>query len=140
MTPTREEIQSTSFTEYVQHALFDDDYDSDQENGVKAAIVSLTPDEEQNRPSTCTSGAAATLEAKRAKQLRNRLIRWDDGVVKITLPKGWWDEAGIAKDRTARGPAVSCTSPFAVCVSSCYQCASAASVNIGSIGLNLVAL
>ena len=36
-----------------------------------------------------------------------RGIEWNHGIVKITLPEGWWDEAGIGKDRTARGPAVS---------------------------------
>lgn len=36
-----------------------------------------------------------------------RKIEWNHGIVKITLPEGWWDESGIGKDRTARGPSVS---------------------------------
>ena len=36
-----------------------------------------------------------------------RRIAWNHGIVKMTLPEGWWDESGIGKDKTARGPAVS---------------------------------
>jgi hypothetical protein len=97
MTPTYEEIQSTTFTEYVQHALFDEE-DSDDEDG------STT---EENTSGTSASSGVATEE-----QIRNRKIRFADGVIKITLPKGWWDEAGIGKDRTARGPAVSLDCTF----------------------------
>jgi hypothetical protein len=87
MTPTYEEIQSTTFTEYVQHALFDEEDSDDEANG-----------NENKR----TNRAPATEE-----KIRNRKISFTDGVVKISLPNGWWDEAGIGKDRTARGPAVS---------------------------------
>ena len=69
--PTWVEFRSKSFTEYVQHALFDDGEDNV------------------------------------GKHDKPRKIEWNHGIVKITLPEGWWDESGIGKDRTARGPAVS---------------------------------
>jgi hypothetical protein len=72
--PTWDEFRSKTFTEYVQHALLDDEgYDEDTQN-------------EEGAP---------------------RRTEWNHGIVKITLPQGWWDESGIGKDRTARGPAVS---------------------------------
>lgn len=69
--PTWDEFRSKSFTEYVQHAFFDDSEDDDDFGN------------EQGKP---------------------RKIEWNHGIVKITLPEGWWDECGIGKDRTARGP------------------------------------
>jgi hypothetical protein len=82
--PEWEDFQNMSFTEYVQHALFDDDAD--------------TSIEEENGNSSSSNN----------RKDKPRKIGWNHGVVKITLPKGWWDESGIGKDRTARGPAVSC--------------------------------
>ena len=87
VTPELEELKTMSFTEYVQHALFDDEDSSSGSDG----------EDEQNSGSNNNG----------KKEMRPRKISWEHGVVKITLPKGWWDEAGIAKDRTARGPEVS---------------------------------
>lgn len=86
VTPELEELKTMSFTEYVQHALFDDEGSSSGSDG----------EDEEN------SGSKNGKE-----EMPPRKISWEHGVVKITLPKGWWDEAGIAKDRTARGPEVS---------------------------------
>jgi len=75
-TPTIEELQSVSFTDYVRRTLL----------GVTT------------KPMECNQ---VTLE-KIIGSIDAR--KYNDGIAKVTLPLGWWDEEGIGKDRTARGP------------------------------------
>lgn len=58
----------------------------------------------QTPDSTPSGGVKAAPAADTPNQTP---VEWKNGIVKITLPEGWWDEAGIGKDRTGRGPAVS---------------------------------
>eukprot|EP00547_Thalassionema_nitzschioides_P007001 CAMPEP_0194204106 /NCGR_PEP_ID=MMETSP0156-20130528/3725_1 /TAXON_ID=33649 /ORGANISM="Thalassionema nitzschioides, Strain L26-B" /LENGTH=548 /DNA_ID=CAMNT_0038930039 /DNA_START=264 /DNA_END=1910 /DNA_ORIENTATION=- len=78
-----------SFSEYVQHALFDDD---------DSSVCSEAGDS----PNHIEEGNCKLNDGMDKRGARQN-VRWNHGVVKITLPDGWWDEAGIAKDRTGRG-------------------------------------
>lgn len=74
-TPTIEELQSVSFTDYVRRT-----------------ILGVT-----TKPMECNEvtldKVIGTIDAR----------KYSDGIAKVTLPSGWWDEEGIGKDRTARG-------------------------------------
>ena len=81
--PDWNEFKSLSFTQFLQHALLEDGDNDDD-------------DDDDDLQESCAN--ASNKEAS---------IQWNKGMVKVTLPKGWWDEGGISQDRTARGPAVS---------------------------------
>lgn len=78
-TPTLEELQSISFPDYVRHTL-----------------LGVAP-----RAMECKH---VTLEDIIGEMDQRK---YNDGIAKVTLPQGWWDEGGIGKDQTARGPEVS---------------------------------
>ena len=91
--PTLKEFRSKSFTDYVRHALFDTESDNTNSNS-RSSSNNYCHDTRRNRNSTDKNNNKA------------HKVEWNHGLVKITLPEGWWDESGIAKDRSARGPAV----------------------------------
>jgi len=102
LAPKWEEFKSMSFSEYVQHALFDDEEDT-EEDFVKRSSSNGGSKVGDNEKNTNRRTEENTTKKKACGIRKN--IQWKNGVVKITLPEGWWDEAGIAQDRTGRGPA-----------------------------------
>lgn len=89
--PSWDEFHNKSFTEFIQYALFD----ANENDANKDSEDENDDDNERN-----------DQDAK-CKEDNPRKLVWKHGIVKITLPEGWWNESGIDKDRTARGAAVS---------------------------------
>jgi hypothetical protein len=87
--PTLAEIRTQSFTDYINGILLDKDAE----------------DCTIHRDNITGSSEYQDLEQHGTKKAKSK--KWKHGIVKITLPLGWWDESGIGSDRTARGPAVS---------------------------------
>lgn len=79
--PTLEELQSTTFSDYVRKVVLrkaKKGYDDSEDEGESP---------------------------KKARQLTTQPpIHYTRGIAKITLPKGFCDKVGIAKDTTGRGP------------------------------------
>ena len=96
--PTLKEFRSKSFTEYVRHALFET-----ESNNNTSSSSNTTSNNSRNNYCDDTRRNRNSNEKNNNKAHK---VEWNHGLVKITLPEGWWDESGIAKDRTARGPAV----------------------------------
>ena len=105
VTPTLDEIQSQTFESYVRNILFDTDESSTN------STSSEDDDEQQQQTSDTTNVTTIcsqiTLSSVHHKDKRKN-TRWNHGICKVTLPEGWWDQNGIAKDTTARGDEV-CT-------------------------------
>ena len=93
--PTLEELQSKSFTDYVRQTLL----------GVTEPKYFENEGSESARANNHSVGKVIEL-----KDILGRvdMVKLNEGIAKVTLPEGWWDERGIGKDRTARGPEV-CT-------------------------------
>lgn len=104
--PTLEELQSTTFSDYIRNVVlhqsergYDDGEDSDESdsennNGASEATTHRSP---------VSSSRSPRQPSKR--YIRNSpLVKYDYGIAKVTLPKGFSDLEGIAKDQTARGP------------------------------------
>jgi hypothetical protein len=92
--PTLVEIRTQSFTEYINGVLLE----KDEELNIN------------NRGDVVGSSEYHATEKYAAKKSKPK--KWRHGIAKITLPLGWWDESGIGKDRTARGPAVCILNQF----------------------------
>jgi hypothetical protein len=100
VTPTLDEIKSHTFESYVRSILFDpvewsDDEDDDEEEN---------EDDIQSELKTNAQLPLSSLISNQKSRLTK--TRWNHGICKVTLPEGWWDQAGIAKDTTARGTEV----------------------------------
>jgi hypothetical protein len=77
--PTLEELQATTFSDYVRNAVL-----KKAESGLEDS------DEEAPRNSRDLLGEPP--------------IHYNNGMAKVTLPPGFCDKVGIAKDETGRGP------------------------------------
>ena len=94
VTPTLDELRTQSFTEYINGILLDKDEE----------LSTINRDD--------ISGSSEYQGIEQYSSKKTKPKKWRHGIVKITLPLGWWDESGIGKDRTARGPAVSTQNQF----------------------------
>jgi len=102
VTPTLDEIQSQTFESYVRNILFDTD-----ESSTNSTSSEDDDDDEQQQQTSDTTNVTTicsqiTLSSVHHKDKRKN-TRWNHGICKVTLPEGWWDQNGIAKDTTARG-------------------------------------
>mmetsp|Transcript_26153 Transcript_26153/g.61436 ORF Transcript_26153/g.61436 Transcript_26153/m.61436 type:complete len:609 (-) Transcript_26153:1242-3068(-) len=96
--PTLKELQSTTFSDYVRNAVlsrceegFYDDDEDDDENAAESG------DENHG-----TKRKSKTESNKRYKHADPK-VSYDYGLAKITLPEGFSNLEGIAKDSTGRG-------------------------------------
>jgi JmjC domain, hydroxylase len=125
-TPTLEELQSTTFSEYVRNTVLrqsqrgyhsDDEEEDDDENQPRPADSSSRSSATAAATAAATSkrtsrggldGATATGSSTGACQ-RGRshaskpMVQFDYGIARVTLPEGFSELAGIGKDRTGRG-------------------------------------
>ena len=76
--PTLEELQSYSFSDYIRDVV----------------LTSAMPKFEDTDENDIDD-----------EDWSSKVMPLTEGIGKVSLPDGFWDEAGIAKDRTARGPA-----------------------------------
>jgi hypothetical protein len=91
VTPTLQDIASHTFESYVRSILFDPEESSDDDDD---------DDDDDNDEGEPPAVVSSSTSRKR------QVSRWNHGICKITLPEGFWDQSGIAKDTTARGDQV----------------------------------
>ena len=98
-TPTLEELQKHSFSEYVRQVV------------LNAARVAFQ-DEVQQAAATGKNGEVEGEEIHYIEDYEmsqngfpSKPPLYAEGMAKVTLPDGFWKEEGIGKDRTGRGPA-----------------------------------
>lgn len=100
-TPTLEELKKTCFADYVRYTIL--------QCGIKDVVQD--DDEKNARMHTrnyCPPGEIVALSRSKRDYAEFKTPPcWSDGMAKVTHPEGWWDQAGIGKDTTARGPNVS---------------------------------
>ena len=109
VTPTLDEITSQSFESYVRSILFDpvewsDDDDEEEEDEESDEDDDARQSESKNNIQLPLSSSSSSSSPNQKNRLTNP--RWNHGICKVTLPQGWWDQAGIANDTTARGTEV----------------------------------
>jgi len=94
--PTLEEIKSATFSDYVRNVVLsqcEEGYNDEDEDEENEEIVGET----HGTRSKSKIGNSKRYEAN------NRKINYDYGLAKITLPDGYSNREGIAKDSTGRG-------------------------------------
>jgi [histone H3]-trimethyl-L-lysine9/36 demethylase len=104
--PTLEELQSTTFSDFIRNNVL-----QQSERGYNDVAVGGSDDDnaQWESPQT-TTGNRNTKSNRSPKQVNKRysrnspMVRYDYGIAKVTLPKGFSNLEGIAKDQTARGP------------------------------------
>ena len=112
VTPSLQQLQSQSFSEYIQSILFRDNDDDDNDEDGSSDEEEVTP-ERESEPDRGAGGAqpdrvrSSSRRRRQQQPINPSECEWKNGIVKITMPEGWWDQAGIANDTTARGAAVS---------------------------------
>jgi len=92
--PSLEELQSTTFSDYVRNIVLgqcEEGYNDDYE------------EEEEIAEEIHGTRSLSAIENSKRHKAGNRKINYDYGLAKITLPKGFSNLEGIAKDSTGRG-------------------------------------
>jgi hypothetical protein len=93
VTPTLSELASHTFESYVRSILFDPEEDSSTDDDDDDKDDNEIENENDDEP------PAVALSFRP----NPNVSRWNHGICKITLPEGFWDQTGIAKDTTGRG-------------------------------------
>jgi len=91
--PTLEELQSTTFSDYVRNTVLhqcEEGYSDDEE-------------EENTVHEGHGTRSKSNNENSRRHKANNRKISYDYGIAKVSLPEGFSNREGIAKDTTGRG-------------------------------------
>jgi hypothetical protein len=113
--PTLQELEATTFSDYVRTVvlrkaqLYDNDKDEEEE---------VVDDNDKKNTNTTTTNHFTRTSSRRKQQQQQQQqqqqftpsictndppIEYTQGMAKVTLPKGFWDQAGIAQDQTGRG-------------------------------------
>lgn len=109
-TPTLEELQSTTFSEYVRNTVLRQSqrgYDSDQEDeenphASSTRRTSTTTGSNRHQGRRTMSSCGSSSECKRHSS-NSPMVHFDFGIAKVTLPNGFSKLTGIERDQTARG-------------------------------------
>ncbi|CAB9515133.1 specific demethylase 4A [Seminavis robusta] len=112
-TPTLEELQQHSFSEYVRQVVLEGArvaYVDEQRRRHPATNHTTTTGDNNNNNTSPDGNNVEKIryieDIQMARQgFPSKCPLYAEGMAKVTLPRGFWKEEGIGQDRTGRGPA-----------------------------------
>jgi JmjC domain, hydroxylase len=105
-TPTLEDLQKLSFSEYMRKVVLQGARVAYEDDAQKNSQQQQNGDSRNNNNNDGTEKILYIEDIEEQNNLfPSKCPLYSEGMAKVTLPNGFWKEEGIGKDRTGRGPA-----------------------------------